>query len=417
MAALLLGLALAPPLLAADGVPRLSLMARLGQCLFYDARLSGSGTLSCASCHDPARHYGPPDGRPVRRGGTALDRSGLRAVPSLEYADRTPGFRVGPDAEGPDGGVATGAVVPSGGLFWDGRADTLQDQARGPLFSPFEMAAPGPAYVAARLRSADCASDFAALFGPRVLEQDDALISDALFAIGRFQVEDPSFHPYNSKYDYYMNGKAVLTPAERRGLALFEDERKGNCASCHLDRPTANGRPPAFTDYEFEALAVPRNPALPANADAGYFDLGLCGPLRRDLSSVAGYCGLFKTPSLRNTATRRVYFHNGVYHTLEDVLHFYARREAQPAAVYPRGPDGAVRVYDDLPARYRGNVDVADPPFDRARGDPPALTDEEITDLIAFLETLNDGFGSAKPLSVTNGAALSAGNRGRRYAR
>ncbi len=392
----------APPLGAADGPPPLSLMARLGQRLFYDARLSGSGQLSCVSCHDPGYDYGPPDGRPVRSGGAQLDRSGLRAVPSLKYVDRTPGFRIGPDHERPDAGAVTSglpsaAAVPSGGLFWDGRADTLQDQARGPLFSPFEMAASGPAAVAETLRSASYRSGFAALFGPRVLEDDDALIAGALFAVGRYQYEDPSFHPYDSKYDYYLNGKASLTPAEQRGLAVFEDERRGNCASCHLDKLTANGRPPAFTDYEYEALAVPRNAAIARNADPGFSDLGLCGPLRADLQSADQYCGLFKTPSLRNTARRKVYFHNGVYHELRDVLHFYARRETRPDAIYPRAADGKVLVYDDVPPPYRGNIDVTDPPFDRRRGAPPALDDAEIADLIAFLQTLSDGYGTGDP--------------------
>ena len=144
-----------------------------------------------------------------------------------------------------------------------------------------------------------------------------------MFALSRFQAEEPSFHPYDSKYDAYLAGKAELTPAEQRGLKLFDDPEKGNCASCHIDRPSRDGLfRPAFTDYQFEALGAPRNHELPANADPSFHDLGLCGPMRQDYTTAAAYCGLFKTPTLRNVATRKVFFHNGVFRSLEQVLHF-----------------------------------------------------------------------------------------------
>jgi cytochrome c peroxidase len=122
---------------------------------------------------------------------------------------------------------------------------------------------------------------------------------------------------------------------------------------------------------------------------------GLCGPSRTDLTGQTQYCGMFRTPSLRNVATRRVFFHNGRYHTLEDVLAFYALRDARPGAVYPRGPDARVRRFDDLPARYRPNVDVADPPFGRQAGEPSPLGERDRRDIIAFLKTLTDGWRAA----------------------
>jgi cytochrome c peroxidase len=139
-----------------------------------------------------------------------------------------------------------------------------------------------------------------------------------------------------------------------------------------------HGAFPQFTDFGYAALGVPRNPKLPANADPDYFDLGLCGPLRTDLAGRAEYCGLFRTPTLRNVATRRVFFHNGRFHRLEEVLHFYA---------------GGARSYDDLPAAFRANLDRM-APFDRRVGGPPALDAAQIRDLIAFLGTLTDGYAA-----------------------
>jgi len=96
-----------------------------------------------------------------------------------------------------------------------------------------------------------------------------------------------------------------LSVQELRGLAAFNDPEKGNCARCH---PSAlhKGAFPQFTDFGFAAIGAPRNAAIPANADRGYYDLGVCGPLRTDLKDRHEYCGLFRTPSLRNAARRRV---------------------------------------------------------------------------------------------------------------
>ena len=107
------------------------------------------------------------------------------------------------------------------------------------------------------------------------------------------------------------------------------------------------------------------------------------------------YCGMFLTPTLRNVATRHVFFHNGVFHSLREVLDFYNFRDVDPGRVYPRGADGTVEKWNDLPPRYRANVDVSDPPFDRKPGDAPAMTPEDEQDIIAFLQTLTDGYQPA----------------------
>ena len=74
------------------------------------------------------------------------------------------------------------------------------------------------------------------------------------------------------------------------------------------------------------------------------------------------------------------------------MVRFYVLRETEPEKIYPKGADGTVERYDDLPSQYRKNIDVIDPPFDRKRGDQPALADAEIDDLVAFLGTLTDGY-------------------------
>ena len=104
------------------------------------------------------------------------------------------------------------------------------------------------------------------------------------------------------------------------------------------------------------------------------------------------YCGLFMTPTLRNAATRHAFFHNGVFSTLKQVLDFYDFRDTEPQRIYPRGADGTIEKFNDLPLAYRVNIDVTDPPFDRKAGDTPAMTDADEDDIIAFLNTLVDGY-------------------------
>ncbi len=394
----------------------LSAMAQLGQQIFYDASLSSSGALSCASCHSPDYAYGPPNDGPVMLGGPTVSRQGARAVPPLTYLERQPIFSIGPDQSDEDNlvGVAQMAalglktarttktatqtaasaanIVPQGGLFWDGRADTLQDQAIFPLLDPREMDGGSTERVADKLRHAPYAGRFVGLFGARIFNSSQLLISEAMFAVARYQFEEPSFHPYTSKFDYWLEGKARLSESELRGLQLFNDPDKANCGGCHLSRPTRDGLPPLFTDHQYEALGTPRNAALADNRDPTYFDLGVCGPQRTDIADQTQYCGMFQTPTLRNTATRRVFFHNGVFRSLQQVMDFYNFRDTNPEKVYPRAADGTVQKYDDLPAKYHANVDVADPPFDRHLGETPAMTAQDEADIIAFLKTLTDGY-------------------------
>jgi cytochrome c peroxidase len=413
----------------------LSAMARLGQKMFFDPSLSGSRKMSCSTCHDPGHAYAPTNSLDVQLGGSQLRLQGVRAVPSLTYLERTPRFRVGldtafdPDSRrlpkaarpasnslqnaeaGPVGSVnalfQAEQVVPEGGVDWDGRAAVLADQAGGPLLDRREMANMDGEELLAKLRATPYAGELVSVFGPEVFRSPSTGLADMYLALARFQIEDRSFHTYSSKYDYYLAGRAQLSVQEQRGLKLFDDPEKGNCAACHLDKPTKNRLAPAFTDYEFEALAVPRNKKLSANHDAKYFDEGLCGPLRKDATKQS-YCGLFKTPTLRNVATRQVFFHNGVVHSLEDAVRFYVERETRPEKWYPRRADGTVAMYDDLPAAHRGNVDVKDAPFNHHRGEQPVLSQQGIKDVVAFLNTLTDGYQAATSAAAP---ASSAGEQ------
>jgi cytochrome c peroxidase len=393
-------------------------MARLGRDVFFDTSLSSSGKVACASCHSPDHAYGPPNDGPVMLGGPALTLPGARAVPSLTYLERQPEFSIGPDdplnenvnlAQQAELGktaaraekIATQTaqsanIVPQGGLFWDGRADTLQMQASGPLLDPREMDGGNIEIIAEKLRQAPYARKFAALFGENILKNGNLLVAEATFAIGRYQIEDPSFHPYTSKYDYWLEGKARLSEAEMHGLRLFNDPEKANCAGCHTSEPSKDGYPPAFTDRQYEALAPPRNLALADTKDPNYFDLGVCGPIRKNIADQTQFCGMFKTPTLRNTAVRHAFFHNGVFQTLQQVMDFYNFRDTNPEKVYPLGADGKAQKYNDIPVQYHANVDVSDPPFNRHPGETPAMTAQDETDLIAFLKTLNDGYTPAR---------------------
>ena len=213
--------------------------------------------------------------------------------------------------ESDDEGDASVDNGPTGGLTWDGRADRGRDQARIPLLSPFEMANADEAAVAAKIRRAGYANEFVRIFGDDLFKDEGKTYAAAVEALEVFEQSERDFYPYSSKYDAYLAGRAKLTEQEARGLALFNAEDKGNCASCHRSAPDNNGTPPQFTDYGLIALGLPRNRNIPANADANYFDLGACGPLRTDLAGRAEYCGLFRTPSLRNVALRKTFYHNG----------------------------------------------------------------------------------------------------------
>jgi cytochrome c peroxidase len=378
------------PLMYGDR-PTVAQLSDLGRRIFMDPAYSASGRQSCASCHDPARAFGPPNARAVQAGGPNLDRLGFRNTPSLRYAHAPIAFTqhflesevtLGVDDQG-----------PTGGRTWDGRVDTAHDQALMPLMDPNEMANADGAAVVERLRTTSYAGEFRQVLsapGENVFDDADSTLVWVSVALETYEQTSPDFHPFDSKFDAWLRDEAALSPAEARGMALFNDMKKGNCASCHPStRKASTNRPPIFTDFGFVALGVPRNPELPANRDPKFFDLGLCGPLRTDLATHPEYCGMFRTPSLRNVALRQRFFHNGAIRSLREAVAFYATRDTDPAHWYPRsnGKPG----YDDLPERYWPNVSH-EPPFAPLPGGRPRLNDREIGDIVAFLGTLTDGY-------------------------
>lgn len=355
-----------------------SAAAALGEKIFDDASLSASGRLACASCHDKDRAFAGATAVPT--GGVGLDVSGFRNAPSLKYLTQNPAFFF--DAEG----------TPTGGFDRDGRANSLMEQARRPFLAPHEMANVSVAQVVEKLSRATYAAEFRAAFGDQIFATPDAAFERALFALQKYQQEDIEFAPFTSKYDAFLAGRARLTDAELRGLALYNDPQKGNCAACHPSARTADG-PPLFTDFTYDNLGVPRNSDIRANDDTGYFDLGLCGPDRTDIAEMRELCGAFKVPTLRNIALTAPYFHNGRFATLAEVVRFYVRRDTNPDEWYPIDlANGLLRKFDDLPPELAANVNTTEAPYNRGPGDLPALSEPEIQDVVAFLLTLTDGF-------------------------
>lgn len=371
--------------------PTIAQLTELGRKVFFDASLSASGKMSCATCHDPEHAFGPADRQPVQFGGADLRAAGTRSVPTLRYLVTTVAFDEHFFDDDDTGGVDAG---PTGGLTWDGRVNTLHEQARIPLLAAHEMGNANAADIADRLRKARYAEDFRKAFsapGHDVLDEPEQALGWLAMALEVFQQSPGEFYPFTSKYDAFLRHQAGLSEREIRGMALFMNPEKGNCAGCHPNNIKASGAFPLFTDSGFIALGVPRNPDIPANREAGYYDLGLCGPVRTDFANSADYCGRFKTPTLRNAATRTSFFHNGRFHALKEVVEFYALRDVSPERFYPVGTDGKVDKFDDLPAAYRGNVN-AEAPFAPAEPGKPRLDAADIDDIVAFIETLTDGY-------------------------
>jgi len=405
------------------GAPTLSAAARLGQKIFADTALSASGQQSCASCHvagaafaEDASASGVDRGSPVALGGPGIDRAGFRNTPSLMYTALTPAFSFDGDGS------------PNGGFFRDGRATTLAEQATMPFTSSFEMANADAAEIVARVKTRPWLAEFVALYGDAVLSDPDTALARLGSALAAFESEAPSFKPFSSKFDAYQRGQARLTAQELRGLGLFNSATKGNCSACHPSTSANGSTPPMFTDFSYDNLGIPRNPLIPGNLAAApaytpanstdgvqtYYDLGVCGPFREGTANKTATCGQFKVPTLRNVAVTAPYFHNGRFTTLKDAIGFYVRRDTNPEEWYPTAADGTVTKFDDLPAAYGGqfvvkagvvgsdagyvgNVNTSEIPYNRSIGDLPALSTDEIDDVITFLCTLTDGFDPAHP--------------------
>jgi cytochrome c peroxidase len=355
-----------PAIDSSSGVASVELTPKesLGKLLFFDPMLSTPPGQACSHCHSPDAGFGDPNQMlPVSRG-VHPDRYGNRNDMTATYAAYIPPLTFD-EEEG----------IWVGGLFWDGRAASLADQAKGPPLNPLEMANPDAEAVVASIREASYRDQFLEVYGEGSLDEAEAAYDHMADAIAAYEMT-AEFRPFDSKYDLYLAGEASLTPQELLGLALFEDESKGNCAACHPSQPAADGTPPLFTDFTYDNLGTPKNPMNPfyllppeLNPDGlDYVDLGL-GPVVGDPE----LNGFFRVPTLRNVAVTPPYMHNGVFHTLFEVVSFYNTRDVTP---WP-DPEVATNVNRD----ELGDL---------------GLTPDELEALVAFLETLTDGDGQGE---------------------
>jgi cytochrome c peroxidase len=358
----------------------LELRVQAGQRLFFDARLSEPAGTSCASCHEPAHAFSGNNGSglAVARG-SRPGQLGMRNAPTLTYLANTPKFAFV---------ERDGKRAPAGGFFWDGRADSFAEQVSGPLLASNEMNNASEAAVLAKVAQSDYAALMRRAWGDDVFADPARGFAAIGASLEAFQ-RSPLFSPFSSKFDASLAGRVQLSEQEARGKSLFLIAQKGNCAACHL--LSADSREPRdslFTDFSFHAIGVPRNAALEkATARPAWADLGLCASPKLGGPADRPWCGYFKTPSLRNVALSAPYMHNGQFATLREAVAFYATRDTHPERWYP--PE---QKFNDLPPALRGNVDVETRPYHRRPEQRPPLNDEEIDDIVAFLNTLTDGW-------------------------
>jgi cytochrome c peroxidase len=392
----------------------LSAKAALGKRLFHDKEMSAAGNVSCASCHAPSHLYQAPNTDAVQKAGLTNLVLGLRSSPSVAYSSLQPDFSLVTNA--------AGVQVPRGGFMWDGRSADLKAQVLPPMLGALEMANGTAAAVLLKLLSRPYLATFRSVFGDTTANTNaDTVLANIADAIAQYEKEDPSFAAFNSKYDAVQAGLATFTAQEANGQFLFLSGAHGNCDTCHSPRNPPGGArtAPLFTDSSYHALGVPRQWALPYNDDGVvaalfaalgldsllngtalgapnhlFFDLGACGPVRSLATPDPARCGQFRTPALRNVATKGAYFHNGVFKDLNRVTDFYLNRDTQAARFYQTLGGAADVAFNDLPASFRANL-FNGAPF--AAGPAPRLTPLEQQDLIAFLCTLTDGFDPTRP--------------------
>ena len=365
----------------------------LGKKLFEDTNLSEPRGMSCATCHEPQKAFQGNNGSRIAAiaKGSRDEHFGTRNVPSLTYAAFSPAFHFSKEKneEGKEEWKA------SGGQFLDGRATDLAAQVEGPLLNEKEMNNSTKEMVVSKVKTSRYATLVQKVYGEHVFDNSDTAFANIAIAIAAYE-NTPAFAPFSSKFDRVLKGSDHFTTLEAQGFELFKDPQKGNCMACHVG--TTDSKNPAdwlFTDYTYDNLGIPRNAAIPENADKSYYDLGLCK--QKNIEKIApqeidnkGLCGAFKVPTLRNIALTAPYGHNGFFNTLRDIVKFYATRDTNPELWYPTNADGTVNKYDDLPKEFHGNVNVTEVPYDRKPGEKPRLNDEEIDALVAFLNTLTD---------------------------
>lgn len=251
----------------------------LGEKLFFSKALSADGSVSCASCHDPK--YGFADPRRVSVG--AGGKTGKRNAPPVLNA-------------------AYNSLQ-----FWDGRAKSLEEQAAGPMMNPLEMAHSIEGVEKRVAGDPELRRRFEATYGAAPAGQSPVTLDRIQSAIASYE---RTLVRGNSAFDRYQYGgdRKALSPAAVRGLAVFQDKAKGNCAVCH----TIEAQYALFTDNKFHNIGVG------VNAEGELTDLGRYEVTRQEADK-----GAFRTPSLREIASTAPYMHDGSLKTLKDVVDFY----------------------------------------------------------------------------------------------
>ena len=342
----------------------------LGKALFFDANLSFNRTQACASCHAPDRGFVDP--RDTAAGGAASVGAdgtsiGDRNTPTVSYARFTPAFAIRADKK---------AV---GGLFYDGRAATLQEQAGRPPLNPIEMGMRSKAQIQERLREdPDYVRAFAALYGPGVLDDADRAFDAMADSIAAFERTD-EVSPFDSKYDRHLRGEYKMTGEEELGMTLFFSQQFTNCNVCHqLNKLPATANE-TFSNYEHHNIGVPVNEELRAANGKGkrHLDRGL---QENPAAKGAEFAGKFKTPTLRNVAVTGPYMHNGVFKDLETVIRFYNKYNSLK-------PSAQINPETGKPW---GKPEIAKTVSVKELEEGPALDDRRIKALVAFLKTLTD---------------------------
>jgi len=343
----------------------------LGEALFFDTNLSWNRTQACATCHDP--DFGFVDPRETAAGlAYSLGDDGVslgdRNAPTAGYARFSPRFHRNEDG------------MWIGGQFLDGREPDLAGQAGGPPLNPIEMGMPDKASVVARLQeNPDYVTSMQALFGLDIFDDADRAYGAMAASIGAFEETDV-FAPFDSKYDRFLRGEVELTRDEELGRLLFFSEQFTNCALCHQLRRSLIDPAETFSNYEYHNIGVPENVAGRAinGVALGTLDAGLMG------NALVGddptQSGKFKVPTLRNIAVTGPYMHNGVFEDLRTVVLFYNKYNTRSEARM---------INPETGERWR-DPEVAETLSTEELTHGPALDDQRIDALVAFMKTLTD---------------------------
>jgi len=355
-----------------DSAPDSPLLSKpeLGQQLYFDTRLSANRTQSCASCHAPGAGFADPRDN-AANGAVSLGDDGHslgdRNAPTAAYAMFSPEFQLTKDG------------VYKGGQFHDGREPDLQGQAGGPPTNPIEMGMPSKQAVVERLKENPLyRKSFTALYGGNIFDKPEQAYSAMADSIAAFERTE-LFAPFDSKYDRSLRGEYQLTEQEELGRTLFFSQQFTNCNLCHQLKKSARAEGETFSNYEYHNIGVPVNHTARAvnGVASDHIDRGL---LENPAVSDPAQAGKFKVPTLRNVAITGPYMHNGVFKDLRTVVLFYNKYNSHSSARQINPETGKPWETPEI------NENLSMKELETG----PALTDQRIDALVAFMKTLTD---------------------------